>query len=57
MARLGEFDTRTTSDGQHLDVYIEKAVGHDDFSLEWLVSDIAMVYLEDDVSFNGMFSK
>lgn len=55
MARLGEYDTRI-DDGEHLDVYIEEVEIHDGFSLEWSVNDIGIVYLEQDVDFNGRFS-
>lgn len=56
MARLGEYDTRVTTDGKHLDVYIEKVEIHADFSVRWAINDIGMVYLLLDVNFNGKVS-
>lgn len=53
MVRLGEYNTSTTEDGQHLDVDIADAEAHTNWSLRWLINDIGMVYLDEDVVFNG----
>lgn len=53
MVRLGEYDTRITSDGDHLDVLVEKAEKHEDWDFTWFINDIGMLFLEEDVGFNG----
>lgn len=55
--RLGEHDTRTTEDGDHQDIPVADEEPHEDFSLKWKMSDIAMVYLAHDVVFNGKIPK
>lgn len=54
MVRLGEYDTSTTEDGEHLDVYIDKTVAHGRIP-RWFIDDIGMLYLVKDVVFNGKF--
>lgn len=54
MIRLGEYDTSTTEDGEHLDVYIDKTVAHGRIP-RWFIDDIGMLYLAKDVVFNGKF--
>lgn len=53
MVRLGEYNTSTTEDGQHLDVSIADAESHGNWNLRWLINDIGIVYLDEDVVFNG----
>lgn len=57
MVRLGEYDTSTTEDGQHLDVNIADAEEHINWNQRWLINDIGMVYFYEDVVFNGMNEK
>lgn len=52
-ARLGEHDTRTTKDGQHLDVPVAHYESHEDFSYRLKNFDISLIYLSYDVVFNG----
>lgn len=54
---MGEYDTRTTTDGEHLDVHIEHVEIHENFSVIWSINDIGMVHLEQDIDFNGKFWK
>lgn len=53
-ARLGEHDTRTDKDGAHVDIQIERTIKHGHYIGGIYLNDIAMVYLIDDVEFNGM---
>lgn len=53
--RLGEYDTRTTDDGPHLDVLISKVQSHEDFEPDLFLNDIAILTLERSVEFNGKF--
>lgn len=55
--RLGEFDTRITSDGEHQDIAVVDEEPHEDFSMKWQINDIAIVYLERDVVFNGKLTE
>lgn len=52
VVRLGEHDTRTTTDGKHQDIRVIKDEPHEEFSRQFKINDIAIVYLED-VTFNG----
>lgn len=52
VVRLGAHDLRT-DDGQHVDVLIDRAVPHASYSELFGVNDIAMIYLEHDIEFNG----
>lgn len=51
--RLGEYDTRTTTDGPHEDVRISKVQSHKDFDPDLYLNDIAIINLERNVEFNG----
>lgn len=51
IVRLGEHDLRTAED--HLDVPVADEEPHEDFSMKWKINDIAIVYLQHDVNFNG----
>lgn len=51
--RLGEYDTRTTTDGPHEDVRISKVQSHKDFDPDLYLNDIAIISLERNVEFNG----
>lgn len=48
---MGEHDTRTDKDTKHEDIKITKTKSHDDY--DGLTNDIAMLYLEKDVTFKG----
>lgn len=51
--RLGEHNTLTTDDGDHVDVPIKDVQMHENY--KWLsqINDIAIVYLKHDVDFTG----
>lgn len=53
-ARLGEYDTRTEEDGVHVDVRIAQTKIHGHYDKKIFFNDIAMIYLAEDVEFNGM---
>lgn len=53
MVRLGEHDTRIMTDGEHQDIPVADEEPHEDFSMYRQINDIAVVYLERDVVFNG----
>lgn len=53
VVRLGEYDLRTEDDGPHEDILIDRGVPHTSYSELFGVNDIAMIYLEHDVEFNG----
>lgn len=53
VVRLGEYDLRTEDDGPHEDILIDRAVPHASYHELFGVNDIAMIYLEHDVEFNG----
>lgn len=52
-ARLGEYDTSSFTDGKHEDIDIEKRIPHENWSLDLLKNDIAVLKLVRDVTFNG----
>lgn len=51
--RLGEYDVRTSDNEPHEDVDILQVEVHEDFDLESLENDIAILILERSVVFNG----
>lgn len=55
--RLGEYDTKTTKDGEHIDIGIARADLHKDYSNFRIfhTNDIAIVELMHDVEFSGKF--
>lgn len=55
--RLGEYDTGTDDDGPHTDVDVAEYLQHEDFDRKSLENDIALIYLEHDVNFNGKRKK
>lgn len=54
--RLGEHDTRTTSDGEHQDIEIAYSDFHEEYDVEIDLNDIAIITLAHDVEFNGKFT-
>lgn len=49
--RLGEYDTSTTDDGPTVDIDVIRVEKHERFNSTWLMNDIAIVFLKDDVEF------
>lgn len=47
----------TTDDGQHIDVNIADAEAHGNWNPRWLINDIGIVYLYEDVVLSGEFYK
>lgn len=54
---MGENDLTTTTDGQHLDVLVDRYEGHENFDETKMKDDIAIVFLERDVNWNGRFRR
>lgn len=52
--RLGEHDLTTTDDGPHEDIKITHVEKHSEYSAR--INDIAIIYLEHDVTFTGNFT-
>lgn len=52
-ARLGEYDTRSFSDGKHEDINIAQKITHEKWNLNLMINDIAILKLEKDTPFNG----
>lgn len=53
MVRLGEHDLTTTFDGKHDDIRLTRAVPHAQYNAELMLNDIAILYMNRDVNFNG----
>lgn len=53
LVRLGEYDTSTTSDGDHQDVSIDHVVKHEKYDDFKMINDVAIVHLAHDVDFTG----
>lgn len=53
--RLGEHDTSTTTDGEHIDIPVDRVETHKNFSsyLIFNMLDIALVHMKRHVDFNG----
>lgn len=51
---MGEHD-RSDDDGQHQDINVVRADPHDSFNSRLMINDIAIIYLERDVEFTGIF--
>lgn len=51
--RLGEYDLTTENDGIHADVGIVDVEVHEDYDDRIFMNDLAILYLEKDVKFNG----
>ena len=53
MARLGEHDFRTETDGDHVDVRVDRSIPHAQYDKRLMINDIAILHLSRDVKFNG----
>lgn len=53
MVRLGEHDLTTQADGKHEDVRVTHGDAHEVYNKELGINDIAIVYLANDVQYNG----
>lgn len=51
--RLGEFDLNAFMDGKYYDVDIARSVRHEHWYREYMINDIAILYLAHDVAFSG----
>lgn len=53
LVRLGEYDTSTTTDGDHLDVSIDHVARHEKYDDFKMINDVAIIHLAHDVDFTG----
>lgn len=53
MARLGEHDFEDSTDKGYEDVLVQRSVPHEHYDRSLMINDIALLYLEHDVRFNG----
>jgi secreted trypsin-like serine protease len=54
LVRLGEHDTSTDSETQHIDVQVLKVVAHPDYDTKDGNNDLAIVYLTKDVAYTDL---
>lgn len=54
MVRLGEHDTETEIDGEHVDLDIARVESHKHYLSALKINDIAVVHLDRDVDFTGI---
>lgn len=55
IARVGEHDFTTTSDGDHVDARVVKMDVHPLYNAKEITNDIAILTLDKDVTFNGEY--
>lgn len=53
VVRLGEYDIGTESDGEHEDIFVDRAEPHTAYDPLFGINDIGMIYLSRHVNFNS----